>query len=174
MWLTLENFRQRNYLVYPHEPSFIPGVFMVESLAIETWWWKKVREGSREGLDLIGLDLSMLMALTVEGGSVCQGLQSCLESGSSPQLTAIKKSGPKLSFPYPRPCPEEYSVMDYMECWLKKGCATWKLGVRIYPVGMLGLSPGDSVSGYPGKADSEEAGRSQAIYKPAARGRKSE
>lgn len=135
MWLTLKNFRQRDYLVYPHEPSFIPRVFKVESLVVEMWWWKKVREGSREGLDLIGLDLSMLMALAVEGRSICQGLQSFLESGSGPQLTAIKKTNLSLSPPSPAPRDTLWWIIWSVDC------ATWKLWVRIYPMGMLGLEP---------------------------------
>ena len=44
--------------------------------------------------------------------------------------------------------------------------------VRFYSLGVLELaSHGDSISGDPEKADSKEAGRSQAIYKFAARGR---
>lgn len=51
--------------------SFIPRVFMVESLVRDVMMEEGQERGHVEGLDfLIGLDLSMLMALTVEEGSM--------------------------------------------------------------------------------------------------------
>ena len=46
----------------------------------------------------------------------------------------------------------------------EKKRATWKLRVKLYSVGMLGLQPEDSISGDPQRADLKEAGEDQAIY----------
>ena len=46
----------------------------------------------------------------------------------------------------------------------KKKLNNLKVEIKLYSVGMLGLQPGDSISGDSQRADSKEAGEDQAMY----------
>lgn len=114
-----------------------PQVFKVESLVVETWWWKKVREGSREGLDLIGLDLSMLMGFD-SGGRV--HMSRTVVISRIWEWSWVDSHQENQFIPPPTPHPALRDTVWWI-IW-SVDCATWKLGVRIYSMEMLGLELG--------------------------------